>query len=146
MQTFKCKDAVKLLKKNGFVEKLGKGSHKRYVHELFDWLTVTVDEGHDISCNVYLEIIRVVALKKYLLCEPILDSEAKRDSMINDVLVKLNKSNLLELFNIEHSKMSLRDDNGKVYKIDNEENAMKFITRERQRVGIKINDKGVIKK
>lgn len=143
MQTFKWKDAIKLLKRNGFAEKLGKGSHKRYVHELFDWLTVTVDEGHDISYNVYIEIIRTVALKKYIMNEVISDSDAKRDSMINDVQSKLNKSNLLELFSIEHSKMTLRDEDGNVYKIDNVENARKFIDRERKRAKITKKDKGV---
>ena len=134
MQTFKWKDAIKLLKTNDFIKKTGKGSHNRYVHENFDWLNVTVDEGHDISANVYIEIIRMVALKKYIFEETFDEADTRQDFMLRDISEKIKKSNVLELFNIEHSKMNLRDEFGLPYKIDSTENALKFIRREKQKL------------
>ena len=143
MQTYKWKDALRLLKLNGFIKTNGKGSHNKYRYESLDWLSVIVDEGHDISANVYIEIVRVVALKKYILQERISPDDARKDFMLNDVMNKLNKSSVLELFSIEHTKMNLRDKDGRPYKIDNEQNAIKFIESERKRLATLKDNKGV---
>ncbi len=127
--TYKYSDTIKLLLSNGFVERKGKGSHFVYEHEFFNWLSVAVDAGHkEISANVYMDAIKAIALKRFILQEHYDSKERKKSGLCDDIEGKLEKSNCLQLFSVENQKMKI---DGK--QIDSEERALMFVENERAR-------------
>lgn len=127
--TYNYSDTRKLLLANGFGERKGKGSHFVYEHEFFKWLSVTVDAGHkEISANVYMDAIKAIALKRFILQEHYDSKERNKSGLCDDIEGKLEKSTCLQLFSVETQKMKIDG-----IQIDSEKQALRFVESERER-------------